>query len=158
MKKKENQMDDMVFANEIKKLYEERTELLFESVDIAQEKLNAHCEKLEKFLESKVCGYLESMPAALDERAKRAAENVIKITTEEMENEIRKKYGWVDFDPDKTNDLIDDQNYLVRYQNMDGTWMCTHLAYWNAQEKQFSLLHSTTFMPPIVHQYLKIPE
>ena len=69
--------------------------------------------------------------------------------------------GWIDFDPENTEDLIDDQNYLIRYlgkDRLDKRGKCPHIAYWDAEEEEFVLLHTTTFMPPVVHQYFKIPE
>lgn len=124
-------------------------------LDVMIDELNEHCEKLEQHLEAKIEAFMDSGFAI---RSASASRQLNEVFDSLVENKRRKSYGWIDFHTEDTEGLIDDQNYLVRYQNMDGTWMCPHLAYWDAEEKQFSLLHSTTFMPPIVHQYLKIPE
>jgi hypothetical protein len=89
-------------------------------------------------------------------------ERTRKIVEEHAAAEIAiQNNGWIDFDPENTDDLIDDQNYLIRYlgkDRLDNRGKCPHLAYWDAEDEEFVLLHTTTFMPPVVHQYFKIPE
>jgi hypothetical protein len=66
--------------------------------------------------------------------------------------------GWVDFDPENTEDLIDDANYLIRQQDSEGRWGCPHMAYWLKEEQAFYLLHTLIAIAPQVDQYFKIPE
>lgn len=94
--------------------------------------LNNHCEKLKRFLEAKAY--------ALNEK------------------QIEAQTYWIDFDPRDTTQLIDDTVYLVRNYYKNGSITSPHLAYWDAEEQHFRLLHCTTFMPPVVQQYLKIPK
>jgi len=66
--------------------------------------------------------------------------------------------GWVDFEIDYTEDLIDVENYLIRQMDCDGGWRCPHLAYWCKEDQEFCLLHTLMGMAPKVDQYFKIPE
>lgn len=66
--------------------------------------------------------------------------------------------GWEDFDPEQVEELQDEVTYLVRQIDINGNWKSPHLAYWDAEEEEFVLLHTTTFMAPRVNQYLKVPD
>jgi hypothetical protein len=126
-------------------------------VDNIVDQLNQHTEKLEEFLSKKVHGYIEHFHAVVaNEIHNRETQ---KIVEEHAAAEWAiQNNGWTDFDPENTKDLIDDETYLIRTKGKNGQWKCPHLAYWDAEEKEFSLLHTMTFMDPIVHQYFKVPE
>lgn len=122
-------------------------------LETLQTQLNEHAERLEKHLQARLYRIIHKFE---DELHARETQKIIEEHAA-AERAIQNN-GWIDFDPEETSGLIDDETYLVRYKGRSRQWMCPHLAYWDAEEGQFRLLHSSFYMSPIVHQYFKVPE